>query len=604
MNKIKKIFIFICSFILDILGIFIFKDIFYAKKIIIKYAINPFDICEKQPQLWNNIKLLFVFSYIISSIIISNNIFKIIKNIKENNEKNSKKNNNYYNKNNQKNIKRNKIAKKRKKLKNSIDITNFDENYERKLEICVGKIPEINEKIYIPEKGLYQNILITGTIGTGKTSSAMYPFTEQLIEYESENYDKKIGMLILDVKGNYFNQVRKFAYKYNRLDDVIVIELGGKYKYNPLNKPNLKASVLANRLKIILELFSGKTTESYWIDKSEQILCECIKFCRLYNDGYVNFEELHNLVTNQNYYIEKIEIVKKLFQKNKFSKEECYDLLTSITFFEKEFYKLDSRTMSILKSEITRITNCFISDYQVSKTFNPAQIEQNFYGLEEILSKGKIVVLNMNIAEYKNLSKIIAAYLKLDFQSEVLSRLAQNNKNKTRPVAFISDEYHEYITETDADFFAQSREAKCINIVATQSYTSLLKTLNDESILKVVIQNLINKIWFRTDDTYTIEEVQKQIGKEEKEKISKSISENAKETKYSYVTKTFKSTDSNISESISSTYEKDYVFDTKFFTQELETFVALAFLSNGNKIIKPQKLKLIPYFKKGCDDNS
>lgn len=604
MNKIKKVFIFICSFILDILGIFIFKDIFYAKKIIIKYAINPFDICEKQPQLWNNIKLLFIFSYMISSIIISNNIFKIIKNIKKNNEKNSKKNNNYYNKNNQKNIKRNKIAKKRKKLKNSIDITNFDENYERKLEICVGKIPEVNEKIYIPEKGLYQNILITGTIGTGKTSSAMYPFTEQLIEYESENYDKKIGMLILDVKGNYFNQVRKFAYKYNRLDDVIVIELGGKYKYNPLNKPNLKASVLANRLKVILELFSGKTTESYWIDKSEQILCECIKFCRLYNDGYVNFEELHNLVTNQNYYIEKIEIVKKLFQKNKFSKEECYDLLTSITFFEKEFYKLDSRTMSILKSEITRITNCFISDYQVSKTFNPTQIEQNFYGLEEILSKGKIVVLNMNIAEYKNLSKIIAAYLKLDFQSEVLSRLAQNNKNKTRTVAFISDEYHEYITETDADFFAQSREAKCINIVATQSYTSLLKTLNDESILKVVIQNLINKIWFRTDDTYTIEEVQKQIGKEEKEKISKSISENAKETKYSYVTKTFKSTDSNISESISSTYEKDYVFDTKFFTQELETFVALAFLSNGNKIIKPQKLKLIPYFKKGCDDNS
>lgn len=604
MNKIKKILILICSFILDILGIFIFKDIFYAKKIIIKYAINPFDICEKQPQLWNNIKLLFIFLYIISSIIISNNIFKIIKNIKENNEKNSKKNNNYYNKNNQKDIRKNKITKNRKKLKNNINIINFDEKYEKKLEICVGKIPEINEKIYIPEKGLYQNILITGTIGTGKTSSAMYPFTEQLIEYESENYDKKIGMLILDVKGNYFNQVKKFAYKYNRLEDVIVIELGGKYKYNPLNKPNLKASVLANRLKVILELFSGKTTESYWIDKSEQILCECIKFCRLYNDGYVNFEELHNLVTNQNYYIEKIEIVKKLFQKNKFSKEECYDLLTSITFFEKEFYNLDSRTMSILKSEITRITNCFISDYQVSKTFNPTQIEQNFYGLEEILSKGKIVVLNMNIAEYKNLSKIIAAYLKLDFQSEVLSRLAQNNKNKTRPVAFISDEYHEYITETDADFFAQSREAKCINIVATQSYTSLLKTLNDESILKVVIQNLINKIWFRTDDIYTIEEVQKQIGKEEKEKISKSISENAKETKYSYVTKTFKSTDSNISESISSTYEKDYVFDTKFFTQELETFVALAFLSNGNKIIKPQKLELIPYFKKGCDDNS
>ena len=183
-----------------------------------------------------------------------------------------------------------------------------------------------------------------------------------------------------------------------------------------------------------------------------------------------------------------------------------------------------------------------------------------------------------------------------------MSRLSNDNKNKTRIVSFISDEYHEYITETDSDFFAQSREAKCINIVATQSYTSLLKTLGNEPVLKVIIQNLINKIWFRTDDTYTIEEAQKQIGKEEQEKISKSISENAKETKYSYITNSFKSKDSNISESISTSFEKDYIYDTKFFTQELETFYALAFISTGNKIIRPQKLKLMPYFMKGREN--
>ena len=207
----------------------------------------------------------------------------------------------------------------------------------------------------------------------------------------------------------------------------------------------------------------------------------------------------------------------------------------------------------------------------------------------------------MNIAQYKNLSKIIAAYLKLDFQSEVLSRLADKSKNTERTVCFISDEYQEYITETDADFFAQSREAKCINIVATQSYTSLLKTLKNEAALKVIVQNLINKIWFRTDDIYTIEEAQKQIGKEEKQKISKSISENAKETKYSYISKAFKSKDSSLSESVSSSYEKDYIYDVHFFTQELQTFYAVVFLSDGNKILEPQKLELIPYFKKGSD---
>ena len=98
-----------------------------------------------------------------------------------------------------------------------------------------------------------------------------------------------------------------------------------------------------------------------------------------------------------------------------------------------------------------------------------------------------------------------------------MSNLATSKYSRT--IAFISDEYHEYVTQTDADFFAQSREAKCINIVATQSYTSLLKTINNESSVKVILQNLINKIWLRTDDSFTIEEAQKQIGKEDKEKI-------------------------------------------------------------------------------------
>ncbi|MBR1654591.1 MAG: type IV secretion system DNA-binding domain-containing protein [Clostridia bacterium] len=438
-------------------------------------------------------------------------------------------------------------------------------------------------------------MIITGTIGSGKTSSAMYPFTKQLINYKYNDFENKIGMLILDVKGNYQFQVQEFCKQFNRLDDLIIIELGGKYKYNPLNKPNLKASILANRLKTILLLFSENNSESYWLDKAEQILEQAIKLCRLYNENYVNFSEIHKLITDSSYYYSKIELLKKRFLKNEFREEDCYNLLTAITFFENEFLKLDQRTMSILKSEITRITNCFISDYEVLHTFNPDRAEENFYGLSDILEKGKIVVLNMNISEYKNLSKIIAAYLKLDFQTEVLSNLAKNNVSRT--VAFISDEYHEYVTSTDADFFAQSREAKCINIVATQSYTSLQKTLNNESTVKVILQNLINKIWLRTDDAFTIEEAQKQIGKEDKEKFSRSISENAKETVYSYFTNSLNSKNSSITESLNSVIQHDFIFDTNYFTQQLDTFNCVAFLSNGNSILPPQKIELIPYFK-------
>ncbi len=357
----------------------------------------------------------------------------------------------------------------------------------------------------------------------------MYPFTKQFLEYNSLNPNNKISILILDVKGNYFKQVKEFATKYNLEKDIIEISLTSNIRYNPLHKPNLTPTVLANRLKTILLLFSEKNSESYWLDKAEQILAECIKLCRLYNDGYVTFTEIHKLITEPDYYKTKLDILKNLFYNSKLSYKQIYELNTALDFFEKEFYSLDSRTLSILKSEITRITNVFISDYLVSKTFCPQKNSLNFKGFSSALSTGKIVVLNMNIAEYKNLSKIIAAYLKLDFQSEIMYNLSHN---KIKTSAFICDEYAEYITKTDADFFSLSREAKCINIICTQSYSSLKNALKDETAVKVITQNLINKIWFRTDDIFTIEEAQKQLGKEEKLQTSTSISENAKETKF------------------------------------------------------------------------
>ena len=540
----------------------VFKPIFCAKNLMFPYAIHPFNICKVYPKTWSLLKKVYFITFIASYSIL---IIKILKKVK--------------------------FSEKKK------ENLHFANDYKlcNDVNLIVGT-NERNEYITIPEKGLYQNIFITGTIGSGKTSSAMYPFTAQLMEYKAMNTKEKLAMLILDVKGNYSEKVINFAQDAERLEDVYVIDLSGKVRYNPLDKPELTPIVLASRLKTILELFNKQSSESYWLDKAEQILAESIKFCRIYNDGYVSFTELHKLIMFPDYYTEKIAVARKKFENGLLKEKDIYNLLSCVNFFDKEFFSLDDRTQSILKSEISRITNIFVSDYHVSKTFCPKKEEINFKGFEEVLDEGKIVVLNMNIAEYKNLSKIIAAYLKLDFQGTVLNRL--NNGKLQRKTAFISDEYHEYVTSTDADFFAQSREAKCINIIATQSYTSLQNSLKDEANVKVIIQSFINKFWFRTDDNYTIEEIQKLIGKEEKQKVSTTISENAKQTSYNLFSNQLISRDTNISESFNQYTEKDFIYDSRFFSQELETFVSLGFISDGNRILEPQKLHMIPYFKR------
>ena len=558
-NRFSFTILFLVFF--SIVFFFLLYPVFISNSIIFPYAFTPFNISQEYPDIWLTMKKMYLIFFILSNLIVSNLIYNhFIKRIIQKNKNISK--------------------------TNSLPL---------EFSLSIGYDSD-NNLIQIPFKSLYQNILITGTIGTGKTSSAMYPFTKQLIHYKNNSPNDKIGLLILDVKGNYYKEVLNFAKTSNRLDDIIEISLTSGICYNPLDKPHLKPSILANRLKTILTLFSKNSSESYWLDKSEQIILECIKLCRLYNDNYVTFEEIHKFVTDYSYYCNKIKMLRKLFYSGKFDSSQTYDLLSSLDFFEKEFYNLDSRTSSILKSEITRITNPFVSDYQTLKTFSPKKDDLNFYGFSDVINLGKIVVLNMNIAEYKNLSKIIAAYLKLDFQSDLISRISSPSTS-CRNIAFISDEFHEYITSTDADFFALSREAKCINIIATQSYTSFINALDNESSAKVIIQNITNKLWFRTDDSFTIEDIQKQIGKEDKQKISKSISENSKESHYNYFTKKFNSVNSNLSETFNTYTQTDFVFDSNFFTQSLETFSCLAFLSDGNSILKPQKLKLVPYFK-------
>lgn len=551
-------FCFLLAILLFISILFVFKPIFLTSHLIIPYAIYPFDICIKAPIAWKCMKIIYCLCCYHVCFLFSNSIYSLI-------------------------------------FKDKIDIKIKKEKVKPTsgINLYLGNNAITNAPVYLTERGLYQNFLITGTIGTGKTSSSMYPYTKQLIEYNADNAFEKLGMLILDVKGNFYKQVKVYAEEYNRIDDLCVIELGGNVRYNPLDKPNLKPSVLANRLKTILTLFSPNNSESYWLDKAEEVLCECIKLCRLYNNGYVTFTEIHKLVNSPNYYNEKVCYLRELFRTAKLNHHQIYELHSALTFFETEYRTLDSRVLSILKSEITRMTNVFISDYDIMQTFCPEKKDVTFKGFKDVLEQGKIVVLNMNIALFKNLSKIIAAYLKLDFQAEILSQLAHNN---VRPSVFICDEFHEYVTATDSDFFAQSREAKCINIVATQSYTSLLNSLKDQYAVKSIIQNLINKLWYRTDDAFTIEDAQKQIGKEDKTKISKSISENAQETNYNYITNSLNSNKSSVSESITTHINTDFVYDTNFFTQHLETFSCLSFLSNGDKILPPTKLKMQPYF--------
>ena len=79
MKIIFRLSFILCFLCITILLLIIFmKPVFISNNLMFPYSFEEFNIVEKYPDLWFNIKILYIFFYIISNIIISNSIFNLI----------------------------------------------------------------------------------------------------------------------------------------------------------------------------------------------------------------------------------------------------------------------------------------------------------------------------------------------------------------------------------------------------------------------------------------------------------------------------------------------------------------------------------------------
>jgi hypothetical protein len=125
----------------------------------------------------------------------------------------------------------------------------------------------------IPERGLFTGIAIFGAVGTGKTSCCMYPFAEQVLAYKASDKHKRIGGLILEVKGDFCRKVKSILDKHGRGADYIEISLDSEYRYNPLHN-DLDAYALAFSIASLLNNLFGKGKEPFW----QQAYTNLVKF--------------------------------------------------------------------------------------------------------------------------------------------------------------------------------------------------------------------------------------------------------------------------------------------------------------------------------------
>ncbi len=164
---------------------------------------------------------------------------------------------------------------------------------EAHFETATGRAPQPSW-LEIPQRGLYTGVMVVGAVGTGKTSACMYPFADQLLRWKATDPERKIGGLVLEVKGDFCQQVREMLTSAGRASDYMEIRLGGDVCYNPLHN-DLDPYAVAYAVATLVNNLFGKSKEPFW----QQAYTDLLKFVILLRrlaDGYTTLAEIYRYI--------------------------------------------------------------------------------------------------------------------------------------------------------------------------------------------------------------------------------------------------------------------------------------------------------------------
>jgi hypothetical protein len=288
------------------------------------------------------------------------------------------------------------------------------------------------------------------------------------------------------------------------------------------------------------------------------------------------------------------------------------------------FYQDWSRIEPKLRTSIVEGISVFLSLFDDNpavkrvfcppkETYDPVANADGRYGkplppFSELIEDGIVCALNFPVSANPGLAKTIGTLMKQDFQRAVLNRIPRMEnepQRRWREVLFLCDEYQSFATVGENDpsgdekFFALSRQAKCIPIVATQSISSLRSTLPGES-WRTLLQTFRTKIFLALSDDFSAKTASELCGKEEQLKVNYHFSEHGQDAGVSVLTGRATAHRATIGASKGYNLQRDFVFEPKVFA-ELKNAQTIVLAYDGVNPQPPTYCYLKPYY---LDNNS
>lgn len=337
----------------------------------------------------------------------------------------------------------------------------------------------------VPEKAMFTNLYVLGGIGSGKTSSVAYPMLEQALFKWPRRPGKKIGIFLLDAKGDNAAYVLERARAAGREEDVVVIRPGGDWSYNPIGWGSPTA--IANKLVAALQVMTDQESNTYYLKMQREFAENALQILAdVLGAGHVSMMDLYEFICDP-----KVQ--------KKYIDAAPTDTIAHRWFVNQWLTETPAEQKMLTKGFRADLSSFVRAD--MAPTF--ATANANFPGWETLIDEGKIVVFSMSLDEYGPFARAMGIFTLMDFQNVMLARTTtkfrEAGHDVERLVLCIIDEVWAYMNEKLGEFTAVSRQAKCCTLALHQSLGQV-----DDHHRQVLLGNFRTPIVFSVNDLLTL----------------------------------------------------------------------------------------------------
>ena len=284
-------------------------------------------------------------------------------------------------------------------------------------------------------------------------------------------------------------------------------------------------------------------------------------------------------------------------------------------WFSDDWSRIDNKLRTSIVEGISVFLSLFDDNPELKRIFcppkecyDPVANKDGRFGTPlpafgDLIEAGKVVALNFPISANPATSRAIGCMLKQDFQRAVLQRIPKMERNSDihwRAVMFLCDEYQSFATVGESDpsgdekFFALSRQAKCIAIVASQSISSLRSTLPGES-WRTLLQTFRTKLFLALSDDYSAKIASDLCGKANQLTPHYSISESGNDVRVSTLTGRALAHKSGLTINKNFSVQIRPLFEPIVFSQ-LKNAQAIVLAYDGTNPLEPTVCYLKPWY--------